>query len=386
MQFENFESANSRSALKNRVSECSQKISSLHSNVSASHWGDFDRIVFVNNLSKNISELSTIKSLFEQIQEQLEKQPLQNAPDCSEITGEFEKTLSVLKKNLSFEKPKKSRAKEISALEKDSHPELYSSLQQKVLSLLLKTRYLNERLNIFASKQEHGSLSAKSTGKQILELLENKENELQDLKTKYDGIRKKSFMGLIEEKSSVDLESDIGDLNRLLAENYAFFEHSLSNAARQMEFLQNSFLDAKQKFTSIKEALADYSSKSIELSKVLKKERDYAKKIVLDIEHETMQLRGSYTKEILGLQEAKLLAKREAEEKLGRRITELQKQLSEKEDMLHRFKKIAEEKMAKESRLEEQVRQMRMLVKTKQKHDSVKANFRKKTEKTKQGD
>jgi hypothetical protein len=185
-------------------------------------------------------------------------------------------------------------------------------------------------------------------------------------------------MGLIEESTSVDLETDLAGLEKTIAANNAAFEQHISNAARQVEQMQSSFLAAKEKFSEVKEILDRHSSKNTELLKILKKERDYAKKILLDVENETMQLRNSYTKELLNLQEAKLAAKKEAEEKLGKKIVLLQKELAEKNDLLKRFKGIAEEKMEKEKKSEEQIKQLRLLLKAKEKHDAVKKNFERK--------
>jgi hypothetical protein len=365
--------------LGNHVNECAEKTAKLNDFVSSTNWGNLDRIVFVNNLENTILKLEEIHKILLKIKEKTEKQPLQNAPDCSELANDFEKTIAVLKRNLELEQGKNSRAKEINILHKDTNPELYASLQHKVLSLILKTMHLNERLSIFSRKQFSLPLPEKSTGKQVMELLEKKEEELQDLREKYSLIRRKSHMGLIEENTSIDLETDISALEKTIAANNSVFEQHISNAARQVEQMQSSFLAAKQRFSDVKEILDRYSSKNTELLKILKKERDYAKKIVLDVENETMQLRNNYTRELLNLQEAKLAAKKEAEEKSRKKIVSLQKELAEKDDLMKRFRAIAEDKMEKEKKNEEQIKQLRLLLKAKEKHDAVKKNFEKKT-------
>ncbi|MDD5148152.1 MAG: hypothetical protein PHH08_01675, partial [Candidatus ainarchaeum sp.] len=377
MAFESSQEEHAQKNLGHAVNECAKKTDSLHNFVSTGNWGDFDRIVFANALEKSISGLEEIQKILLKIREGTEKNGFHSAPDCSEAITDFEKTLIVLKRNLELEQAKKSRAQEVNILHKDSNPELYASLQHKILSLLLKTRYLNERLSIFARKQNSSPLPEKSTGKQIMELLEKKEEELQDLREKYSSIRRKSHLGLLEEKTSIDLETDILGFEKTIAANNSVFEQNIANAARQLEQIQSSFLAAKERFAGIKEILDNYSAKSSELLKILKKERDYAKKILLDVENETMQLRGSYTRELLNLEEAKLAAKKEAEEKLGKRIRVLQKELFETQDLLKRFKNIAEEKMAKEKKLEEEVKKMRLLLKVKERHDAVKMNFKK---------
>ncbi|MDD5162959.1 MAG: hypothetical protein PHD95_02010 [Candidatus ainarchaeum sp.] len=361
------------------IDECSKKTAELGSFVSNADWGSLDRIVLVNLLEKSISGLGEMHETILKIRGETEKHSLENAPDCAELADDFEKTIAVLKRNLGLEQGKNSHAKEINVLHKDTNPELYASLQHKVLSLALKTRHLNERLLIFARKRSASPLPEKSTGKQIMDLLEKKEDELQDLREKYSQIRRKSHMGLIEENTSVDLETDISALEKTIATNNSVFEQHISSMARQVEQMQGSFLAAKERFSGVKEILDRYSSKNTELLKILKKERDYSKKILLDVENETMQLRNSYTRELLNLQEAKLAAKKEAEEKLGKKIAFLQKELAEKNDLMKRFRAIAEDKIEKEKKSEEQIKQLRLLLKAKEKHDAVKKNFERKT-------
>jgi len=357
------------------IGKWSKKINELNSSVSGANWAEFDRNIFVNTLEEKLSELENMLFLLQKIQEEIEKQPEINAPDFSEITGEFSKTMQLLKRNLELEHGKTGRAEKTSLSGKENNAELYSSLQQKILELVLKTRHLNERLVIFSKKKSSSPIQEKSTGKKLLELLEQREMELQELKGKYEGVRKHAYLGLIEERTAHDLESDVTGLDKTLAKQYSLFEQNIIDAGRQIESLQNSLLSARERFSEIKDVLEEYSAKNSEFAKVLKKERDYAKKIVLDRENETMGLRSAYSREVLNLQEAKLAAKREAEQSLGKQLKSVKNELAEKTELLHKFKNIAEDKLKKEQKLEEQLKDLKLLLKAKQKHDSVKAGM-----------
>ena len=127
---------------------------------------------------------------------------------------ELEKLSSILEKNLKFERKKKTKAKTVNDMGEEETPELYADLEQRILGSLLKARYSLERLTIFLRKQSITPLNDKTTAKQIMQVLGRKENELQDLREKYEDIRKKSYLGYLEEETVADLEQDLGELGR----------------------------------------------------------------------------------------------------------------------------------------------------------------------------
>ncbi len=358
------------------VGEIGEKINELQSSISQQPWRNASRIVFMNALEKSVEDIEGLQKLFSEAIEEIEKEPKEGKPDLKPFLKEIEALSKVLDKNLRFEKKRKSRAKTINALESDETPELYADLEQRILGMLLKARYSLERLTIFLRKQGLTPLTERTTAKQVMEVLERREDELQDLREKYEGIRKKSYLGYLEEETVADLEHELGELGRKMSLSADELGKSISFHRSQIEYIENSYSELKQKLDSLEEIFFAYSEKSEELIKDLKKERDYAKKIVLEVEHETLQLRNTYTRELLGLQESKLAAKREAEKRFEAELKKLKGELAEQSDLLKHFKGIAEDKLRKEHELEERMKRLTLLLKTKEKHEAVKRQLR----------
>ncbi len=365
------------------VSEIVERINALQESISRQPWRSASRTSFVRALDEGASELKELEGLFRDAARQIEKDPRTGSPDLKPFLKELGIVLRILEKNLDFEKGKKSHAKTISDLDSDETPDLYADLEQQILGILLKARYSLERATVFFRRQGLTPLTGKSTASQVMQILDRKEDELQSLRTKYEDIRKKSYLGYFEEESLADTEHDLGELSRRMALGADELSKSISFHKSQIEYIENSYSELKQKLDSLEEVFLAYSEKSSELIKNLKKERDYAKKVVLDVEHETLQLRNTYTRELLNLQENKLAAKAEAEKKFLKKVKDLQKKLDEQEDLTKHFRKIAEEKLKKEHALEEKIKRLTLFVKTKEKHERVKKELIKKPRKKK---
>ncbi len=360
------------------VGEIGEKINELQAGISRQPWRNASKTVFTNALDKSIDNMQDINKLFADLAESIEKDPKEGSPDLRPFLKEVEKLLAMLEKNLKFEKQKKSNAKTVNVLEEEEIPELYADLEQRILGMLLKARYSLERASIFLRREGFTPLTGNGTAKQVMQILERKEDELQDLRGKYEDIRKKSYLGYFEEDSIADLEHELNDLGRKMAVSADEVGKTIAFHKSQVEYVENSYAELKQKIDSLEELFFVYSEKSGELIKNLKKERDYAKSIVLDVEHETLQLRSSYTNELLGLQQSRLSAKAEAEKKFEVELKKLRRQVSEQNDLVSHFRKIAEDKLKKEHNLEEQVKKLSLLLKTKEKHDTVKKQLLKK--------
>ena len=360
------------------VGEIGEKINELQAGISRQPWRNASKTVFTNALDKSIDNMQDINKLFADLAEGIEKDPKEGSPDLKPFLKELEKLLAMLEKNLKFEKQKKSNAKTVNVLEEEEIPELYADLEQRILGMLLKARYSLERASIFLRREGFTPLTEKGTAKQVMQILERREDELHDLREKYEDIRKKSYLGYFEEDSVADLEHELGDIGRKMAVSADEVGKTITFHKSQVEYVENSYAELKQKIDSLEELFFVYSEKSGELIKNLKKERDYAKSVVLDVEHETLQLRNSYTNELLGLQQTKLSAKAEAEKKFETDLKKLRRQVSEQNDLVNHFKKIAEDKLKKEHHLEEEVKKLSLLLKTKEKHEAVKKQLLKK--------
>ncbi len=365
------------------VFEIGEKIDELQKSISQHPWRNASRIVFANALEKSVSGLEELQKLFAEAVSEINRDPKEGKPDLKPFLKELEKLLEVLEKNQRFERQKKAKAGVVNELEKQETPELYADLEQRILGLLLKARYSLERMTIFLRKQGLKPLTQKSSARQVMHVLERKEDELQDLREKYEGIRKKSYLGYLEEESIADLEQELGKLSRSMTLGADELEKSVSFHRSQIEYIENSYAELKQKVSTLEENFLNYSEKSEELIKNLKKERDYAKKIVLDVEHETLQLRNTYTRELLSLEETKLAAKKEAEKKFEAENKRLRREVLEQADLLKHFRKIAEDRLKKEHELEERIKKLTLIAKTQEKHENVKKALKGKTGKKK---
>ena len=367
--------------LKTEVRKVVEGINSIHSSVSSQDWGNSTQIVFVNSLEKAIDELKALQKRFKEVSRKLSSESAVGKPDLGEPLAEFGSTLQVLDNNFRLEKQKNSTVSASNIFESQGNTELYADLAARVQTLLLRARYMSERLNVFAARQSTSPLKEKGTARQIMDLLQAKEKEIEELRGKYEDIRKRSYLGYLQERTSVDLEQEIGVLSMKMGAVSAELRKEISLHRNQLEYIENSYSELKQRLEELDENFSLYSEKSADLIAMLKKERDYAKKVVLDVEHETLQLRNTYTNEMLSLQENKLKVKKEAEAKLGREIILLKKELREKGEMLSSFKKLAEDKAGKEKELEKKVDKLTLLLKTKEIHESIKRSVRKKKRK-----
>src|SRR3989344_4846778 len=153
------------------------EISGLREKIGARSWGDFSRKGFVYNLENMLPGLEGLYTQF---------QVARNIIDKSAEAGRAE-TITV--------------------------PELYSDLEQKTSGILLKSSYLVERIRVFERKKEP-MMQAKGAQRNVLDLLEKRENELAELRKKYEDTRKNTFLGLVEKESSNDVEAELNEISR----------------------------------------------------------------------------------------------------------------------------------------------------------------------------
>ena len=177
------------------VVQISERINELQRSISQHSWRNASRTVFVNALGKSVSDIRELEKLFSETFEHINKDPSEGKPDLKPFIKEMKKLLDVLEKNLKFEKQRKDRPKTVNELEQEEIPDLYADLEQRVLGTLLKARYSLERLTIFLRKQGLTPVTERTSTKQVMRILEKKEDEIQELREKYEDVRKKSYLG-----------------------------------------------------------------------------------------------------------------------------------------------------------------------------------------------
>ncbi len=364
------------------VEEFVEKINSLHETVSVRNWREMPREIFVEALGESVKELRGLKEKTEKIIKETAGE--EDAPDLNELLREFSKEMPFLERNLALEKGRKPSEK-INIKDRAEMPELYGSVEQKIITLLLRCRYSAERMIIFIRKKKGRPIEGKSAARDILKLLGKKEEELQSLKKKYDIVRKKSYLGTVEEETSSDREQELFEASRLMEKASTELNTEMKGQKKEIEAVQYAYKQLESKLGEQRETFDRFAAKSFEIITLLKKERDYAKKIVLDVEHETLQLRTAYSREIINMQEEKSNAKKEAEEKYERRLLALKEEVKKSEDLMQHFRTMAEGKSKELDEVKEKLTTARLLLSVKKKHNAVKKAFAGKEKKKKKG-
>ena len=338
-----------------------EEIQLLHERVDAKPWGSYTRTSFVYSLTHTVRALEEIAALIEQIMLEFRKEGLSGYPDSVTTTKEIHELILVLKRNQRMEEDalanRKARIAELG--DAPIHEEQYASLEQRVLSVLLKTRYLTERTGVYLKKQGTSGFSHSGKTRNILELLEQKETELQQMKGKYEEIRNRSALGTIEQESAADLEKELGEISSRLAGEDSRIEDGIISFRKQLEMLNVKQAELTEKIRGIREMQARHSEKTAELIAMLKKERDYAKRIVLDIENETLQLRNTYSRELLSLEDEKIRAKNDAYEKFKERVGKQGNELNESRELARHLREAVEAREQKIRLLEDKISAMK---------------------------
>lgn len=338
-------------------------------------WKEMSRAVFVNSLENNISSLKESKRLLLDLRFQLSKLD-KNAPDLSNVVADFDKTIGILEKNFRMEKNKRETGDATILLtSKQEIPELYASLEQKILTLLLKSRYSLEQLGLFLKKENITPLNERTTADGLIEVLKKREEELNEIKDNFEKLKRKSYFGYLQEENPADIEKELHELSKKLESRLGEMRQTYSLHEERIDKITGDFSNLKEKIKNSEEIFDRFAEKSEELIRILKKERDYAKKVVLETEGETGRVRHAYTKEILGLQEAKIRARQEAEEKYRKTIETLKKDVKEKDSLVKDFREMLSRRERKLEELEAKGKHLRLLLKTKEKHEAIKRHF-----------
>jgi DNA repair exonuclease SbcCD ATPase subunit len=358
-----------------------EKSTDLRRKTTARHWAEFSRGGFIYNASTIIPELEEIQNLFKQIENIFKEKKIDGLPDITKHIEEISKLTATLQRNKEMEEARMNKIKKqgIEGMaDSITTPELYSDLEQKTLAILLKSAYLVDKLRIIDRKKEP-IMQTKAVQRNMLEILEKREEEIQELRKKYDEIRKNTFMGIIQKENSIELEHQLNELSRKMEGKTSAAKKTLENSKTAFEQLEQKTTELNAEMNEMDEIQSQLTSKTFELITMLKKERDYAKKVLLEIEQETLQLRGTYSKELLNLQEEKMAYKNELENKYKTEIERLKKELKEKTEHIKNLQEAILQREKKINEIEEAMHQAKLIAKTMHRHQKIKEIFNKKT-------
>tara|TARA_Y100000310_G_scaffold327376_1_gene393646 strand:- start:14387 stop:15547 length:1161 start_codon:yes stop_codon:yes gene_type:complete len=360
--------------LKEIMEKIEDEITEVRGKASGKPWGAFSRRAFIYNLETVVPGLEELHSLFQLARNEIEKKAEANRFDVGSHLKELNQLITVLKRNKELEHARVEKAKRQNIHEMADTitvPELYSDLEQKTLGILLKSNYLVERIRVFERKHEP-IMKTKGAQRNVLDILEKREDELADLRKKYEETRKNSFLGLVEKESSIETEAELNKLSRSLEGKTALMKKAFEDMREDFESYQRKMQEAESKINSVEEIESQITGKTFELITMLKKERDYVKKVLIEIEQDTIQLRNTYSKELLGLQEEKINLKNSLEEKYEKETKELKAELHEKNKLIHHFQETVSRKEKKLHSLEDNLDSLELINKALQKHDKMK--------------
>jgi hypothetical protein len=309
-----------------RVNLLLNEINNTYNAISKENWKDLNKTGFIFELERNTKKLKEIFYEFSDIDKELNLLLEKNTPDLSKFLEQLGKEITVFEANLKMEKTTKWRENIINTHELQKIPELYSSIQEKILSIILKSRYSIERVSAFVNAKNTHSSKKGSTAKNILEILERKEIEIQELKERHAEMRRRSFLGFVQEKNIAEIEREVNEIDKLLSTHLFEMKTALKTHLSQIEYLEGSFAQLKDKTNAIEETQYNFSKKTLDLIKEMKNERDYAKKVALDIEQETLKLRSDYTQQLLGLENAKEDMKQKIKEHYKNELVKLKEE------------------------------------------------------------
>jgi len=334
------------------------------------------RALLPKTIEEIIEKSSQLKAEMQGLERQsvLENAGINAAPQIEELNS----LETFLKRNLQFEREKAQRQSPLDKVsQKDESQEEFSAVAEKARKALLNASYFIER-SIVKSKSERPAFSGSRQANDVLQLLHVKDQELEDLKKKYNSLMAQGLLARVEQQGSADFEEELQNVSRMLEVSGNEMQMLSSEARGTIEKLQKNQSVLEQKIRQTDELISKFMSKSLETITVLKKERDAARRFALDLEHETTALRQTYSREILGVQEHKMQLQKEFQQGFSQRTKSIELELKQKSEFLEHFKKLAEDKEAELRKLKEALEHHKAVLHHYSRHESAKKKHAKK--------
>ena len=344
--------------LEERVSAVIADITALGLDLENSKWGKLSREQFIFQLEKATNLLIKIHAELSALNANLRALLEKNTPDISAYLENLKKHIVVLQSNLQMEKSKKIRVELMNSTENNDVPELYTALQNKIIEYNINARYAAEKIKNFVNTRNTPFVKRGSTAKNLLEILEKKEDELSELRKKHSELKRKSFLGTVEERSLAEIEEKLNENDKKLSISIEQANESLKTHFAQINYVEGSFASLKEKVARIESAHTLFAKQAIELIRELKKERDYARRIALEIEQDTISSRGAYTRELLDLENKKVEVREKMSSKYMGEIKRLNREVEEKSLSLTNIVKLV-------SQQEEEIKKLKSKLKEK---------------------
>lgn len=357
-----------------------KKCGELASLLREQEWHSLDRQGFERMCHTAIQELKEIKRGSDQLEKWLAFETFENEKEFQKKNREITVLIQKLEKNLEFEQKKSaSKLTDFDFLpDSKQYNEQFSALQHQAATVLLQTNYLIEKLLLETKKESLAPVNDKTTSQNLLELLRQRENELQETKKNLSQAKRHSLLGSHAVEGTVELEEELQKTNQKIAVQQHQLEESMKLHSSSTEKMFQTSNQLRQEMDSLQQTVWNHFQKSQELLTQLKKERDFARQLALDTEMETLGLRSQYSRELLSMQEKIAATRTKARQEFEERMQKMEKELEHKNQMLSHFKETVNTQNKKIGELQEKNVKLRLLLETHAKHSAYKKAFREK--------
>ncbi len=352
-----------------------QLVEKIHATTSTKPWNTLSRTEFIRTIERVIPLVHQTVGQLEAAHQAGIDAGLPETDELGEALHEFQKLEELLTKNLDMEARKKSLGEAANRFDTGESPDVYTAVEHKVLNSLLKMRFLLERLGISAKKHGLPAGEHKATAQNVLTLLREKETELQSVRFKYEALRKQALVGAAEEETMTSELVSLAHTEEELARQSVLLEEQQKKIANHLAPLVALLAEMNQHLDRHAHLAREQSVTQKSVLKKIAKERDYAQRVLLDIEHETLQLRNRYSSELLNLHEHKAATQKQTEDKFTRHHETLSRNLAKQNELIAHLQKMLDERENRIAKLESDLTHTRLALATHQKHARIKKNL-----------
>ncbi len=329
--------------MEEKVEDLIIQINTLYNSVSKADWRKINQEGFVFELERNTKKLKNLHLDLEELNRELKMLIETNTPTFDQLLVELSREMSIIESNLSMEKTKRLRENEVNLLESREVPELYYSIQQKILTIVLRSRNSIEKVKTFLLTKDTSPIKKGTTARALMEMLQKQEDELKKAKEQNFDLKRKTFFGTGEEVNAAEVEKELHETDKNLSESISETKKSLKTHLAQLNYVEGSFIQLKNEVEKVEQQHSTFTKKSLELIKDLKKERDFARKIALEVESETITIRNSYTHQLLDFEKRKTELEEKIKQKYINEIGSKKKEIEEKSMAIVNLTKLIEE-------------------------------------------
>ncbi len=342
------------------IRKIEKEIEDLHSKVSRENWFEFNKLQFLRNAKISSDNLQEIRQMIEKLGETLDFEI--GAPEGKDIITNIKKMENVLLNNLHLESGKTGE---------EAIGELYSDLQNKILLILLQAKHYLEKTKI----HKHTKEPAEKNSKILVDTLQKKTSELEDLKSKYENLRRKSYFGIIPEETYIDLGSQIEEARVSIESSLEAYKKENEISKKELKEFLKSLEEKEVEFGKVHNHLREYLKIAGEYIKNLKKEKDFAQKTVIELESESSGIRSKYLDSILGIEKEKHLHRQDVEQKTEEKYSKIAEENRELRELTNRLREINSNYDRKIRLLEEENKNFRSLVESPKKQERLMDEF-----------